>query len=170
LPGPTRSGPISRITSQFRSALDDHRHTGVDISVIAHSFGSYIVAEILLRNPDISLKRLILCGSVVAEKFDWFRVKGQVEGVAINDCGSRDIWPVFAKSITWGYGPTGTYGFKVDSVEDRVHPFRHSDYFTDTFVRRFSLPVLRSGEAVPTNYKQDSLRYPAIITLADFYR
>ena len=44
-------------------------HRDADCSIIAHSFGTFVVARILRDNTDLELDRIIFCGSVVSHKF-----------------------------------------------------------------------------------------------------
>ncbi|MCB1088304.1 MAG: carboxypeptidase regulatory-like domain-containing protein, partial [Verrucomicrobiae bacterium] len=55
---------------------------------------------------------------------------------------------------TWGYGSSGTFGFRVARVRDRFHggayaKFRHSDYFNRKFVRQYWIPYILYGVVVP---------------------
>jgi hypothetical protein len=89
---------------------------------------------------------------VVPSNFDWRAVEDQIRGdekrnAIINECGTRDIWPVMAQSITWGYGATGTYGFGTFNVRDRFHNITHSDFFADEFARKYWIPLVK-GEKV----------------------
>ena len=61
-----------------RQVVDDvHgqiRHTirlagGAKCSVIAHSFGTFILASILRDHTDLEFRRIIFCGSVVRHRF-----------------------------------------------------------------------------------------------------
>lgn len=160
-----RSGPIRQIERQLM-------HYAVmpekEVSVIAHSFGTYIVSEILKHNRELKLKRIIFCGAIVSQPFDWQAVveAGQAEVypdptktdcVVINDCGARDIWPVLAEAVTVGYGASGRFGFGDSFAENRFHSFGHSGFFTEPgFAKTFWLPALTdgrikaSGQARPT--------------------
>jgi hypothetical protein len=66
---------------------------------------------------------------------------GEKRDAIINECGIRDVWPVLAQSVTWGYGSTGTFGFGVQNVRDRFHPSGHSAFFDKNFVRDYWLPA-----------------------------
>ena len=55
LPFWTRNKPIERVYEQIRVALHKHRrsHPDAKLSIIAHSFGTYIIGEILKRGFDL---------------------------------------------------------------------------------------------------------------------
>src|SRR5687768_14206868 len=60
-----RRGAIARVTTKIRLARQ--LHPDAKMSVIAHSFGSFVVARILASEFDLKWHRIILCGSVVRE-------------------------------------------------------------------------------------------------------
>jgi len=176
-----RRRPVQRITRLLRDELTkrpDH------LSVIAHSFGTFIVGRILQDEPDIEFHRLILCGSIVPDAFPWenFRHRlsahDSVEWQVVNDCGLSDPWPVFAQSVTWGYGSSGRFGFGHGRVKDRFHPVGHSGFFSEHFVRTYWLPYLTTGDVVEGQLDRPTtpwwfsvltvlrLRYAAVIVLA----
>src|SRR5207244_3865633 len=104
-----RQGPVQRVVRELRDLRASH--PTARISVVAHSFGTYALVK-ALEEPDIRLNRVILCGCIVPEEFRRARHEAQLGADSIlNDCGTHDIWPVLAKSLTWGYGATGTFGF-----------------------------------------------------------
>lgn len=153
--GHFREPAIRCVQGKLNSVLADKRIRRV--SIIAHSFGTYIVGEMIKRDPRLKVHRLILCGSVLPSDFDWVKHREQVDALGdadhpishvINDCGWRDVWPVLAKSATWGYGAAGRYGFNTPPVVDRFHALGHSDFFDDDFVRKYWVPVLARGAVV----------------------
>lgn len=134
----TRRAPIKRVLKALRDVQGQDNFRGARISVIAHSFGTYIITKILDENPDISLHRLVLCGAVVSRRFNWTRYRRQVDnGNIINDCGIKDIWPVLAQSVSFGYGASGIYGFGCPSVKDRWHEFGHTGFLNDNFIIKY---------------------------------
>jgi pimeloyl-ACP methyl ester carboxylesterase len=141
-----RNGPIERLRREIEGIRQ--KYPDARLIVFAHSFGTYALSKILLENPYFKFNRVILCGSIIAEKFDWRRVEDQIlatnkrDGI-INECGLRDVWPVLAKSLSFGYGASGTYGFGAFNVRDRFHPNRHSDFFEPDFVDRYWVPILK---------------------------
>lgn len=126
------------------------------LSIVAHSFGTYIVTQALLRNAKVKAHCVVLCGSVVSGGFDLSKLDPQLRDIdpnypgfrVLNDCGWRDIWPVFAETITWGFGSSGRFGFQSGSAKDRFHDLAHSDFFTDEFVKEFWVPVIVEGRIV----------------------
>ena len=103
----TRNKPIERVYTQIRVAFQKSRKTDPNarLSIIAHSFGTYIIGEILKRGFDLQLHRLILCGSVLPQDFPWEQYQGRFDDdKVINRCGKADVWPVLAQSASWGYG------------------------------------------------------------------
>jgi pimeloyl-ACP methyl ester carboxylesterase len=148
--GICRRGPIDRLRKQIDGIRDEHQ--GKDIIALAHSYGTYALSRILHDNPHIKFHRIMLCGSIVPEDYDWARVDDQVtmadkRQAIINDCGTQDIWPVLAKSVTWGYGSSGTYGFGAFNVRDRFHALGHSGFFNEDFARTYWIPAI-NGEAI----------------------
>jgi pimeloyl-ACP methyl ester carboxylesterase len=148
-----RQGPINRLHKDLRNAIKQFGER--PISAIAHSYGTYALARILLEHDDIKLKRIVLCGSIIPNSFPWARIANQItsdemRNAVLNDCGTQDIWPVLAKSTTWGYGSSGTHGFGSVQVTDRIHAMPHSGYFHKDFVKKFWLPFIASGEIVPS--------------------
>ncbi len=116
------------------------------ISVIAHSFGTYIVGRILPKKPNFRASKIILCGSVLPYNFDFSNFRTKFEGKILNEIGTKDFWPAIAANVTWGYGSAGTFGFKVPSVEDRWHnDLSHSDFNSAEFCSKYWIPYLRNG-------------------------
>ncbi|PKM37565.1 MAG: hypothetical protein CVV06_05120 [Gammaproteobacteria bacterium HGW-Gammaproteobacteria-10] len=139
------------------------------VSIIAHSFGSWIVTYLLMRKK-IRVYRLILCGCVVDANFDWNEevtakivgppLTGTVLRKVLNDVGTRDIWPLLAQAATWGFGSSGRCGFQHPLVEDRCHAVDHSGFFEPGFAVTSWAPVLLD-ESLPSG--TDFMRDPGYI-------
>ena len=162
----TRKTPIERILKELRGIQMKHRNDKV--CVIAHSFGTYIVSKILLQHPDVQLDRLLFCGSVIPENFGWDNIANFPSGGVVNDCGSKDIWPVLAKCASWGYGASGTFGFKTYKVRDRYHDFGHSDFFDKDFIERFWLPFLLEAKIENSIWETKLLPPPLLLSLLNW--
>lgn len=158
----TRSFPLREIHEKLRTLEREHRDK--DLCVIAHSFGTYLFSKILARDSNLEMKRVILCGSVVRRRFNWSKIRRQITSrPLLNECGSRDPWPVLAHRATFGYGPTGTFGFSDASIHDRFHQFAHSDYFDGNFVRADWVPFIARGQTpAPTAWEQSPKNTPPL--------
>ncbi len=144
----TRRRPIEHVARQIRTLKNDNPNAR--ISVIAHSFGTYIISKILDDQTDISIHRLQLCGSIISPQFRWDKVKPRIKGAVLNDVGTDDVWPALATSVTWDYGSSGALGFKDASVRDRFFKCGHSDFFTDIHMEKYWIPFLLDGQIVPS--------------------
>lgn len=152
-PWGTREKHIRKIESDLRAVKA--KHPTAEIMVVAHSFGTYIVTEILKRCPDISLDRLILCGAIVRRDYNWHRIAPQLKGArVVNDIGCRDIWPLFAKQVTTGYGDSGRFGFGTIPVFDRYFKYKHSQFFRPLHFRKYWVPYLTRGQIVSSPYSR----------------
>lgn len=149
-------------------------------SIIAHSFGSYIVAEALDKHPHMRFDKIILCGSIVDEHFDWETklATGQVNFVR-NDFGELDVWPRIARAVVGGAGKSGTDGFArhcAGMAQVRFARYTHSDYFHAIHMRRHWLPTLRPDCAsllkvlrYVTGYVRSEIRAPSESVRACIY-
>jgi pimeloyl-ACP methyl ester carboxylesterase len=144
----TRSKPVRKLLGKIRLAKS--LYPQAEFSVIAHSFGTYSVFRILNEQPDLHFKRIILCGSIVSHDAPWASLKPRVRDEIINDCGTRDAWPVAARAFSWFYGATGTFGFKSPGIRDRFHDIDHGGFFSEEFVRRYWVPYITKGQYVPS--------------------
>jgi hypothetical protein len=101
----------------------------------------------LRKHTDLIFKKIIFCGSVVPHKFKFENYLGRYEEPLLNEVGTRDIWPAIAEAVTFGYGSTGTYGFRRVPVRDRWHNgAAHGDFLKKHFCQRYWAPFLRNGE------------------------
>jgi pimeloyl-ACP methyl ester carboxylesterase len=149
-PPPIRLIRYRRVLTELREACA--MHPNHKFIVIAHSFGTYLICRILLRNTDIRLHHLILCGSIVRAAYPWERLPNYPDKGVINDCGTRDFWPIFARAITLGYGASGKYGFQSGRIKNRFHNLGHSDFFSTEFFRTFWLPAIASDAVVESEW------------------
>lgn len=143
-----RAYAIQAVAKQIR--MVEHRHPNKHISVIAHSFGTYVIASLLRDEFDTRFHRMIFCGSVVRYDFPFEQCVGRFEPELLNEVGTADVWPAIAESVTAGYGSAGTYGFRRPFVRDRWHNgAAHGFFLTPEFANKFWVPFLASGKVVP---------------------
>ncbi|WP_108515590.1 TIR domain-containing protein [Bradyrhizobium algeriense] len=149
-----RHRAIARVEYDVKLAIDLYRRKvgkhPEKLSVISHSFGTYVVAAIVARNPDMKWYRVIFCGSVLREDFDLGSIMHRFEDPLLNEVGINDYWPVLAESAGWGYGSVGSTQFNRPGVFTRWHErSRHSAFLTKEFCRRFWVPFLRGESPRP---------------------
>lgn len=160
----TREAAVKEIHEKLRSVREYNRDS--DISIIAHSFGTHIITSILRTDPFFKINRMILCGSVIHRRFPWSRVAHQVaDKKVLNECGTRDVWPALATTVTYGYGPTGTFGFGDPKVRDRFHRTTHGGYFDAEFVRAFWVPYIVEGRIESTDWEKERPAAPLWLSI-----
>ncbi len=120
--------------------------------IIAHSFGTWLVAEALSKDPELRVGRIVLAGSIVRPDFDWRPLVegGRVEAVLCHR-GGRDLWVRLAQYFIPNSGPSGFSGFNDrEIVVDKLEPlFSHSDFFSkrhlDSVLKTTWAPFLTSS-------------------------
>jgi pimeloyl-ACP methyl ester carboxylesterase len=145
-----RRGRIDKVLTDLRGIRK--RNPDADISIVAHSFGTYILAKVLTSYSEIKFHRILLCGSIVASDFDWSAVADRFRDPVINDIGRRDIWPSMAKSWSWDFGNSGCIGFQNSLVRDRHFTYGHSGFLNVAHMQKFWMPYLLDGRVVPSRY------------------
>lgn len=133
--------PIQKVEAEVRSARK--RFSDAHISLLAHSFGTYITGKLLLSREH-TFDRVAFCGSVLRSDFDFASAEGGFSKI-VNEVGCHDIWPALAAKLSYVYGPTGSFGFNRGAfVEDRKHAnCGHSHFLNAEFCERFWVPYFR---------------------------
>ena len=143
---------VSRAFVAVRQQFPD-----AQVSVVAHSFGTHLFTRFLHDHHDIRVSRVILCGSVVKQNYNWGLIADQIGPRddpqrckwIVNDCGSRDIWPAVGSSVAWWrYGNAGTDGFSSAYVTNRYHEGGHSLFFKGEFIRKYWKPFIEKGDII----------------------
>ncbi len=134
-------------------------------SVIAHSFGTLIVAR-AIQLFNLRFDRIIFCGSIVWVAYPWTKiVQGGLCNWVLNDYGGKDVPVWISEYGVSDAGPSGLKGFSDEAggrVIQREHlEFSHSDYFYEHNYRKNWIPFLLGKEPQtltpadlpPTNWK-----------------
>jgi hypothetical protein len=118
-------------------------------SVVAHSLGSWIIGNAMLKFEDVRFDKLILAGSILPRDFDWGRLfaRDQVASVR-NECGQKDPWPAWAGRLVARAGTGGASGFDwfgtaVQNVT--CDWFGHSDSLMRPHIENCWIPFLRQS-------------------------
>ena len=131
-----------------------NEYPNAPISVVAHSYGTYLVGNLLLENPSVKLFRILLCGAVLKRDYDWGDVRerfgtpdrtGATKHV-LNECGSRDFWPVVADLCRSRYGASGRHGLDATYVENAWFAGGHGLFFKKSHMRDVWVKFILSGE------------------------
>lgn len=130
---PARQRALARkLEAKLTKLSEEARHAGYDgvPDVIAHSFGTWLVAEALDRNETLRIGRLILLGSVVRPTYPWQKLidRNQIDAV-LNHGATDDQWVPRAQFFIPGSGPGGKHGFAPPVTNVPATNFRHSTYF-----------------------------------------
>lgn len=131
---PSRDRMVKWFLRKYQSLIKEEQLDRSLPSLIAHSFGTYVVAKAMEKYPEIRFRRVIFCGSIVHRSYDWSAtVAGrQVERV-LNDFGRQDVWVRAAQWVIADAGSSGYQGFTNTAdgaVVQREHVhWKHSDYF-----------------------------------------
>lgn len=139
---------------------------GAPISIVAHSFGTHIVAWALRGMKAAELPNmpiLILAGSVLKSDFDWSPLlRTKRFGHVVNDCGIDDdvlLLSQLCVLLTGMAGRVGFYGFSDSRLINRFFHGGHSHYFQspnlddDAFMRDRWLTILLQ-QSIPKDLDQ----------------
>lgn len=141
-------------------------------SLVAHSFGTYIVTEAIRKYADIAFDRVILCGSIVKRDYPWSQIIFQRRQVSrvLNEGGGRDVWVRMAEAFVVDAGTSGVHGFddeakgRVTNVLHEAH--EHSDYFYLQNYQSRWLPFLsgvRLKKVVPLRRMSPNRRHYVVV-------
>jgi hypothetical protein len=114
------------------------KHPGCVITLIGHSFGTYLIAkslESISQSATPAFDRIILCGSVLKASYNWENVikRHKIKNI-LNDCSLNDFPLILSQLVALGLGMAGRVGFKRkygDILENRYIKGGHSDFFSD---------------------------------------
>jgi hypothetical protein len=130
------------------------------IDIVAHSFGTHLVAWALLGIPETRRPRIhtiVFAASVFKPGFPWRDLVGHGVRRVINDCGINDWVLPMSQLFALFTGMAGREGFSGMTGEDfrnRFFRIGHSGYFVsngvsdDSFMKSHWLPALLSDDRV----------------------
>jgi pimeloyl-ACP methyl ester carboxylesterase len=117
-----RQGAVDEFCDTLRQVGRDY--PCAQIAIVAHSFGTYLVAEALNRRT-ANVRRVVLCGSIIDTAFDWPGLMAAgILGDVRNETAGRDwVVKVFRslriRAMVPGAGPSGVDGFSAGVVEQQ---------------------------------------------------
>lgn len=168
----SRRRKVEWLRKQYERIRARHKATP---SVVAHSLGTYLLAQAMEKWPDdIVFDQIVLCGAIVRTDFPWSKAhdSGHFRR-CLNDYGRADIWCSIAQWFIRDAGPSGRQGFH-DSAGGALlqheRNFRHSDYFYDLNYQHRWIPFLHGDQLHPPKLlpspTSTNWRYAAVLTIA----
>jgi pimeloyl-ACP methyl ester carboxylesterase len=144
-----RRKSVETVKTQILAAMQNN--PGSQVTIIAHSFGTYAVARLLEENPSIEIANLVMCGAIVKRGYRWdktvnLNAQGEERMHVVNEHSARDVWPLIARHATFGFGDVGSIGCQDANVTDRRHNLPHSAYLKESFAGDNWVGHLARGE------------------------
>jgi serine/threonine-protein kinase len=156
---PFRENAIDWFYDEYSSAINENDSNVVITdfkkrpTIIAHSFGSYIVIMSMLKYEEIKFDKIILCGSILPCDFDWSEIfrRDQVSLVR-NEFGKKDFWANVVGFFVSDAGRSGRNGFDYYSniiEQQQFSYFKHSDYFSKEHIKSYWLKTIEKKNIKP---------------------
>ncbi|NTW54896.1 MAG: hypothetical protein HGB15_09115 [Chlorobaculum sp.] len=154
-------GERKKVLNDFREWIYDIQKTycsgGSNISVIAHSFGTYIIGAYLNGFSDISpvtFDCIILTGSILSENYDWNSCIGKKVGRVRNEMAPNDQWVKWMPKNKWMgldslFGRSGVDGFKEHGkilTECSNSIYDHNNVIRKDVINQMWLPYLNANK------------------------
>lgn len=143
------------------------------IDIVAHSFGTHLVAWSLRGISAQECKHvhtIILAGSVLKPRFSWSQLLGSHVQRVVNDCGTKDWILVCSQIGVLFTGMAGRVGFRGRlgiQFRNRYFRFGHSGYFvTPGFMERWWVPLLTTDEDVEPHDERIQSTWSSLLTWA----
>jgi hypothetical protein len=146
------------VVENFRDWIYDmQKRYQFPISVIAHSFGTYIIASYLNAFSDsfspVQFNCIILTGSILNVEFDWEKKRGIKVARVLNEIAKNDQWVKHMPNIKWLdkdelFGNSGVYGFKKKTdilLEKSNDIFDHNNVIKRDVIERHWVPYLMAN-------------------------
>lgn len=148
------------IVDEFRLWLDEIRKTfDGSISIVAHSFGTYIVGRYLKTAGALveQLGGVVLAGSILSADYDWKALlSDETVTMVLNTRSTKDEWvkmlpdggiPLLANDPLMGKAAVEGFNIKHDRLLERQsNLLTHSNMFESDVMLRIWLPFLDQAE------------------------
>ena len=128
-------------------------------TIIVHSFGSYLLGQVLEKYDDIKFDQIVLTGSIINREFNWRRhiEAGRVSSV-YNIGGGKDLPANFAQLFVKGAGNSGTKGFSNNvEIKEKIYPnFEHSDAHAHDVFKHQIIPFIDTPPNIPPSNRLEN--------------
>lgn len=154
-----RKAAVNAFREWIFSIKQDFCPNGERISVIAHSFGTYLLGAYLdgfKERPPVSFNTIILTGSILTEKYDWESCAGFKVARVRNEIAPNDQWVKWMpkEPENWIgldplFGQAGTKGFDSPSkilTQATNKIFDHNNVIEKDVITSMWMPFLNSNK------------------------
>lgn len=156
----------AQVARRIRSLVDEAEKAGrrPRPDVIAHSFGTLLLAQALAADESLKVGRVILTGCILRPDFRWQDLidRHQVEAV-LNHHGSADVPVAVTHYFIPDSGPAGRRGFDAPgAINVEAVGFGHSTFFEKALEQVFAQvwePFLKASD--PEKLSLPGMKKPA---------
>lgn len=146
-----RAKKVAEFHQYYNDVLEKYADSRSDVPkpvvcVVAHSFGTYIVARALLKYDEVRFDRIVLLRCLLPRKFPW-SLAAEKCGEVLSEVGKAD-WALIGAMFIPGLGSAGRAGFVSPPafVRESISSFGdHSSVFGALHMRDVWIPFFRSA-------------------------
>jgi pimeloyl-ACP methyl ester carboxylesterase len=156
-------GRRNKVVDDFREWIYDlSKRYEHNISIIAHSFGTYIIGAYLegfeeKEFPPVSFDSIILTGSILNSNFDWEKHRGRSVGRIYNNIAPNDEFVKYMPKNDWKkiigmsplFGQAGVYGFTqiTNMLTQSTNPiFSHTNTIRRDIIESKWMPFIKANK------------------------
>lgn len=152
-----RDGKRQEVVDKFRDwILGIKENYEGEISVIAHSFGTYILGAYMdgFDVPPVQFNSVILTGSILTRDFDWNDARAIKVCRVLNEVAPNDQWVTWMPNRNWLgkdklFGSSGVDGFAQKSeilTESINNIFTHNNVIRRDVITKKWMPFLNANK------------------------
>ena len=158
-----RKDKRQKVVDDFREWIYDiQSRFDNNVSIIAHSFGTYIVGAYLTgfdekEFPPVSFNSIILTGAILNPSFEWEKYRGFSIGKVYNMIAPNDEYVRFMPNADWKkmlgmstlFGKSGVEGFSTETsmlVQSRNDIFTHNNTIKRDIIETKWMPFLNANK------------------------
>ncbi len=165
----------NKVVDDFRVWIYDlSKRYEHNISIIAHSFGTYIIGAYLEgfeeeEFPPVSFDSIILTGSILNSNFDWEKYRGRSVGRIYNNIAPNDEFVKYMPKNAWKkiigmsplFGQAGVDGFtqSTNMLTQSTNPiFSHTNTIRRDIIESKWMPFIKANKNSCYNDFVDSMK------------
>jgi len=152
-----KGGKRREVVDKFRAWISEIKENYAgEISVIAHSFGTYILGAYMdgFDEPPVQFNTIILTGSILTRDFDWNAARAIKVCRVLNEIAPNDQWVTWMPNGSWIgkdrlFGSSGVDGFaNQDEIltESYNKIFDHNNVIRKDVITQKWMPFLNANK------------------------